>query len=315
MRVVFLGTPDFACPILEALHEAPEVDVVLVISQPDRRRSRGRVTPTPVKERALELGLDVVTPDAVNAPEVLDRLRHLDPDFLVVVAYGQLIGSSILDAFPDRILNVHASLLPAYRGAAPIERALMSGAESTGVSIMQIVRALDAGDVLAAVEVPMDDVMTIGALKEEMAEVGANLLLETLEHFDERNARRFPQDDGAATYAEKLSAEDAALDFRRPARLLVRQVHALADSTGTKFTRGTDRIRVHEAHVEESSTRAPAGTVVRADKTGIAVATSNGLFVIDRLQAPNRKALATRDFLNGYPIKEGERLSSDAMEA
>lgn len=309
MHVVFLGTPTFACTVLDALHEAEDVDIALVVSQPDRPRSRGRVTPTPVKERAQALGYSVITPPSVNAPDVVAQIEACAPDFLIVVAFGQLIGRHLLEAFPGRILNVHASLLPAYRGAAPIERALMSGADETGVSIMRIVRALDAGDVLAADAVPMDDNTTFDALQESMAKCGATLLLDTLRHFPARDAARVAQDDAKATYAEKLTSADSPLDWTRPARLLVRQVHALADGPGAKTRRGEDVLRIHEAHAEADGENARPGTVVRADKNGIAVATGDGLLVIDRLQAPNRKALAARDFLNGDPIRVGECLS------
>lgn len=305
MRVVFLGTPEIAVPALKALIDAEDMEVSLVISQPDRKRSRGKFTPTPVKALALAHGIPVITPESVNAPEIIEQIRQAAPDVLLVIAFGQLIGDALLSAYPNHILNMHASLLPRYRGAAPMQRALMDGQEETGISAMLIEKGLDSGDVLGVERVQVTEETTLASLTAEMAEKAAQLTLRILRDYENALSARIPQDPAEVTIARKITKDDARLDFNAPAAELVHRVQALSDWPGTKFILDQDILKVHRAHVVKGSTSFKPGTVVSATPEGIAIQTGDGIFVIDVLQAPNRKAVSARDFLNGHPVSKG----------
>ncbi len=303
MRVAFFGTPDFALPSLETLVSAEDVDVVLVVSQPDRARSRGKVTPTPVKARALELNLPVATPESVNDEETMDLLEKVHPDLLIVIAYGQKLGHAILDRFPDRILNIHGSRLPRYRGAAPIQRALLDGCKMTGNTIMLIGEGMDTGDILQQSQVEIFEDDDTASLTERMSRDGADLLLDVLRHYPERLQHRISQRSEEATIAAKITKEDGWLRFTDPLFHLMRRFHTVHQAPGARVQFGNDIYKVHGAHGETSAGAASRqmGEIIRADGGGIAIQASDGLFVIDRIQAPNRKQMPVEAFLNGNP--------------
>lgn len=308
-KIIFMGTAGFACPALEALANDPDFDPVLVVSQPDRRRAR-KVSPTPVKALALDLGLEVMSPESVNAPEVLDRFQSLDPDFLIVIAYGQLIGKKILEAFPDRIINIHGSLLPKYRGAAPIQRALLNGEEETGVTAMLVDQGMDSGDILSQAETEIQDQDDLDGLADRLAKMGAKLLLSTLDQFQTHYEDRKAQDHDQATYADKIKKSEAWLDFNQPAQDLVNHVRTLKDWPGAKFKVEGETYKVHQAHVakkEDGKTGKP-GLVLSVGPDSIQVETGEGVLAIDAIQAPSRKAMPVKDFLNGHDFPEGVRL-------
>lgn len=264
-------------------------------------RSRGKTSPTPVKQAALDAGLAVISPESVNKPEVWAQLEEAAPDVLVVIAFGQMIGKHLRETWPGKILNIHGSLLPRYRGAAPIQRALMNGDAKTGLSAMLIEKELDAGDVLATSETPILPEDDLETLYDRLSDMAALLLLETLRSYDELYAKRIPQDPALVTYAEKLTREDALLDFSRSTEELLNQTRTVKFWPGAKFHLEGDWYRVHAAHAEEGTGRA-LGSIVRADRSGLAIQAKDGLFVVDRIQAPNRKAMPVGDFLNGHPL-------------
>ncbi len=313
MRIVFFGSPDFAVSGLRALLEADDMEVLLVISQPDRLRNRNKLSPTPVKAMALDHHIPVLTPEKVNQKEILEKIQEVDPDILVVIAYGQIIGKSLRDAFPDHILNIHGSLLPKYRGAAPIQRALLNGEEKTGVSAMLIRKEMDAGEILAKKEVPIEEDDDLESLSQKMAEAGGQLLLETLRSYDRLLLGKKTQNPDEVTFADKIKKEEGWLDFRQTARALVNQVRTLKDWPGAKFILDGKTYKVHGAHREkedEGNRKEKPGTVLRADSRGLAVKTGDGLFVIDRIQPTNKKAMDIGAFINGYSIPIGSRLES-----
>lgn len=304
LNIVYLGTPGFAVPALQALIDAEDVNIPLVISQPDRKRSRNKWSATPVKELALKHDIPVITPEKINRQATIDQLVEINPDFLVVIAYGQIIGKRILDAFPDRIINIHGSLLPEYRGAAPMQRALLDGKDETGVTSMLIRQEMDAGPMLATAKVKIQDDDDMDSLSNKLAYLGADLLLETLRNFDDLNANRKEQDPELVTYAAKISKEDGYLDFNNEGRVLIDQVRTLKDSPGVKFRLNGVDYKVHAAHLEKRKDGFPNGTLWKSEG-GLAINAKDSSFVIDSIQAPNKKAMATQDFLRGNSLELG----------
>ncbi len=302
LNIVYLGTPGFAVPALQALIDAEDVNIPLVISQPDRKRSRNKWSATPVKELALKHDIPVITPEKINRQATIDQLVEINPDFLVVIAYGQIIGKRILDAFPDRIINIHGSLLPEYRGAAPMQRALLDGKDETGVTSMLIRQEMDAGPMLATAKVKIQDDDDMDSLSNKLAYLGADLLLETLRNFDDLNANRKEQDPELVTYAAKISKEDGYLDFNNEGRVLIDQVRTLKDSPGVKFRLNGVDYKVHAAHLEKRKDGFPNGTLWKSEG-GLAINAKDSSFVIDSIQAPNKKAMATQDFLRGNSLE------------
>ena len=308
MRVVLLGSPAFALPSLQGLIDS-EHEVVAVVTQPDRPAGRGHATVSPpVKELALAHGLTVMQPERVSEPGPVEALRALSPDVLIVAAYGQILRQRLLDVPKRGSLNVHASLLPRWRGATPIAAAIMAGDAVTGVTIMEVVRALDAGPMVAAVEEPISDHDTTGSLEPRLAAKGARLLLEVLEPWARGDLPAVPQDDALATYIPMLKREDARLDWSLPAVDLWRRVRAF-DPWPIAYTtwQGAD-LRILEAWPLPGNSGTELGTVLEAEAlppesgaTGqtFSVQTGEGRLAVLRLQSAGKRAMGGIEFLHG----------------
>jgi len=313
-----MGTPDFAVPTLEALFQS-EHRVLAVVTQPDRPRGRGRKPlPPPVKAAGLAAGVPVLQPADVNSAAALDSFRRLAPDLIVVIAFGQLLGPELLDLPGHGCINVHASLLPKYRGASPISAAILAGESETGVSVMRVIKELDAGDVLAQAATAIGPRMTAGELHDRLAELSAQALVATVDTLARGDAVARPQDHGLATYAPKLSKADGSVDWQQPAEYLDRLVRAvtpwpgaaagLVTASGDKPT----RVRLLDVCVApRGGAGAPGpGTVLRVTDDGIDVATGTGALRITRLQRAGRRPLSAAEFTRGRPVHPGDRFVS-----
>ena len=301
-----MGTPDFALPSLEVLVSSPH-RVVGVVTQPDRPRGRGKkVQPPPVKVRALSLGLPVFQPQRVKEEGFVDLVRGLAPDAVVVVAYGQILPPSILRLPPYGCINLHASLLPRYRGAAPIQRAIMNGEKETGVTTMLMDEGLDTGGILLQRRVPIYEEDTAGKLHDRLAREGAELLLETLDLLARGDLAPRPQDHRLATYAPPLTPEDELIDWRRPARDLYNQVRALNPWPVARTWLEGKVLKVWRAAASPLPPPAEAqpGEVVLSRKE-LVVATGVGCLALLEIQLEGGKRLPAEDFLRGRPIPEG----------
>lgn len=309
MRIVFAGTPDFAVPSLKALI-ADHRDVAAVLTQPDRAAGRGRrVVAGPVADCARGLGIDVLQPESLKDDETLSTLRRIAPDVMVVVAYGMLLRRDVL-ALPEHgCINVHASLLPRWRGAAPIHRAIEAGDTETGISIMQMEAGLDTGPVLAQRGTSITDRDTAGTLHDRLAQLGAELLVETLKSLEAGAVEAVPQDDGLATYAAKITPEDARPDWHRPAIALERQVRAMNPWPVVRARHRGHVLRIWEARVLPYSPDIP-GEVVGVDREGVDIACGEDALRITTLQREGGRRLSAAEFLNGYPIETGDRFES-----
>ncbi len=310
LRVAFAGTPDFAAAALAALLTSPH-EIVGVWTQPDRPAGRGRrLRPSPVKQLALAHEIPVHQPESLRDPQAVAELARLEPDVLVVAAYGLLLPPAVLEIPRRGCLNIHASLLPRWRGAAPIQRAILAGDTESGVTIMQMDEGLDTGDMLLKRAVPIGPRETGGSLHDRLATLGAEAIVEALADPDRLVPE--PQDEAQATYAEKLRKEEAAIDWSKPATEIDRQIRAFNPwpVAQTRLDGGVLRIWAAEP-LDEPAADAP-GTVTAVSRDGIDVATGEGSLRLLRLQPANARAMSVQDLLNGRPdlIREGTKLGN-----
>jgi methionyl-tRNA formyltransferase len=308
-RVVFMGTPEFAVPVLEALANAHDVDVVGVVTQPDRPAGRGRrLAPSPVKRVALEHGLPLSQPRSLHPPEAVAQLAAWEPKVIVVAAFGQILRQHVLDLPPHGCLNVHASLLPRWRGAAPVPAAILAGDEVTGVTIMRMDAGLDTGPILAQQEEPIQPDDTRADLEKRLAQLGAALLVETLPAYLAGDLVPRPQPKEGVTYAGQLCKEDGLLDWSRSAVELDRQVRAFTPWPGAFTSWRGRRLKVLRAVVLSTwRGNAPPGTVV-ALADGAAVATGEGALRLEEVQLAGKRSMDIKAFLCGQRDCVGSQL-------
>ncbi len=311
MRIVFMGTPDFAVGSLQALCESGKHEILAVVTQPDRPKGRGnKLLQTPVKEYALEQGLTVYQPQKVKTPEFVELLHELQPELIVVAAFGQFLSKEILELPKYGCINVHASLLPKYRGAAPIQYAIIKGEKESGVTIMQLDIGMDTGAMLDKVVVPIAENTTMGELHDALREQGAALLLEVIDKIAAGTAVAEPQDDVQATYATLLDRSMEHIDWSKTAQ----EVHNLirgfnpAPSTFTKLPNGKS-LKIWGSKMTDKSSAAAAGTVIETGKHSFFVACGEGVLEITEVQPESKKRMPAQVFLNGRGVQEGDLLA------
>jgi len=298
LRIVFAGTPDFAARHLAALLSS-EHEVIAVYTNPDRPAGRGKkMAAPPVKQLALEHNIPVYQPESFKSDEAKQELADLNADLMVVVAYGMLLPQAVLDTPKLGCINVHGSILPRWRGAAPIQRSIWAGDAETGVTIMQMDIGLDTGDMLKIATLPIEATDTSASMYEKLAELGPEALIDCLVDIAAGKAVPVKQDDELANYAKKLSKEEARINWNDDAAHIERCVRAFNPWPMSHFEAAENSIKVWQSRVAEQTSDKPAGTIVQADKTGIYVATGNGVLVLEQLQVPGKKAMSVQDILN-----------------
>ena len=305
MKIVFMGTPDFAVGALESLVEAGH-DVVAVVTQPDKPKGRGKeMQQTPVKACAVKHNIEVFQPVKIKTPEAEEVLKGYGADLFVVAAFGQILSKEILDMPKYGCVNIHASLLPKYRGAAPIQWAILDGEKETGVTIMQMNEGLDTGDMLTKVVVPIEDTDTGESLFDKLAEAGAKLLIETIPQIEAGTLKPEPQDDSLSTYAKMIKKDMGLIDWKKEAVMLERLVRGMNSwpSAYTHFQGKT--LKVWEAEVETCETEAVPGSVVEVTKNSIKVQTGKDLLVLKQIQLEGKKRMDVAAFLLGYKVDAG----------
>jgi methionyl-tRNA formyltransferase len=302
LKIIFAGTPDFAATILKALLDS-EHEVVAVYTQPDRPAGRGRkLKASPVKVLAQEHGLPVLQPDSLKNPEAQQKVASWNADLMVVVAYGLILPQPVLTTPRLGCVNVHASLLPRWRGAAPIQRAILAGDLQTGITIMQMDQGLDTGDMLYRVTCPIEPGDTAQVLHDKLALLGAQALLDTLPELSNGTIQPQPQDDSLATYAEKLQKSEAELDWNEPAERLAQKVWGL-NSWPVAFTRFDEKsLRIWQAIPLDQHAEGLPGEVIAESREGIDVQTGDGILRLQQLQLPGGKPLSAQQFLNANSL-------------
>ncbi|WP_299693857.1 methionyl-tRNA formyltransferase [uncultured Vibrio sp.] len=298
LRIVFAGTPDFAARHLAALLSS-EHEVIAVYTQPDRPAGRGKkLTASPVKNIALENNIPVYQPENFKSDEAKQQLAELNADIMVVVAYGLLLPQVVLDTPRLGCINVHGSILPRWRGAAPIQRSIWAGDKETGVTIMQMDIGLDTGDMLSIATLPIEATDTSASMYEKLAGLGPDALVDCLANIASGKAIAEKQNDELANYAKKLSKEEARINWSDDATHIERCVRAFNPWPMSHFEAAENSIKVWQSRVADQTSDKPAGTILQADKTGIYIATGQGVLVLEQLQVPGKKAMSVQDILN-----------------
>ncbi|MDN3645970.1 methionyl-tRNA formyltransferase [Pontixanthobacter aestiaquae] len=300
MRIIFMGTPDFAVPTLAALHEAAH-DIVGVYTQPPRPAGRGKkLQPSPVQLKAEELGIEVCCPTSLKTEEAQRQFAALEPDIAVVAAYGMILPQAVLDIPEHGCLNVHASILPRWRGAAPIHRAIMAGDPGTGVTIMQMKAGLDTGPMLATIRTPIED-KTTGELTEELAELGAQLMVGTIRNLSFHQP--VEQDDSEATHAPKIDKAEAKIDWNEPAKMIERKIRGLAPFPGAWFELNGERVKVLKAELIDAS-----GEAATTIDDNLTIACGEKALRPLRIQRAGKPKMDAAEFLRGSPVPSGTQI-------
>lgn len=309
-RIIFFGTPDFAVPALKELAGSRH-RVVAVVTQPDKPRGRGqRLLPTPVKKAAMDLDMDVFQPESVNRTSFYDKMIKMAPDFFAVVAFGQIFSEKLLKIPSKGAINVHASLLPKYRGAAPIQWAMINGEKETGVTTMFMGKKMDAGDILLFLKTTIKPSDTAGTLHDRLADLGAKLLTETLEKLETRKIYPIAQDHTQATYAPMLKKEDSHIDWNQPAEKIELLVRALSPWPGAFTFYGNRRLKIFKTMPVSGEKNAIPGTVLNAFENELRIASAHGgALSILEIQGASGRKMKIEEFLRGNTIPPGIILS------
>lgn len=309
MKVIFMGTPDFSVGTFEALIEAGH-EIVLAVTQPDKPKGRGeKVQYPPVKEAALKHQIPVFQPKRVRAPECIEELRKYDADIMVVIAFGQILPKEILEMTPYGCVNVHASLLPKYRGAAPIQWAVINGEKVSGVTTMQMDEGLDTGDMLMKTEIVLDEKETGGSLHDKLAGAGAELCVQTLEALKDGTAVREPQGESMTEYARMLDKGMGRIDWSKDAKSVECLIRGLNPWPSAYTEWNGKTMKIWEADVADIEEDREPGTVIRVEKDGFCVQTGSGSLKVRSLQIPGKKRMDAGAFLRGYQVDVGMVLS------
>ena len=304
-RIVFMGTPDFAVPALKALVENGH-SVVSVITQPDRKKGRGRkVIPSPVKQTAMDYGLEILQPERVSSAEFCEKIRSRTPDIFVVVAFGQILKKDFLDIPNWGCLNLHASLLPKYRGAAPIHCVILNNEKKTGLTAMRMDEGLDTGPILLQEEVSLLPDETVGQLHDRLARISSDFLLKTLSGLAEGRLEEFPQDDSKATYAAKIDKGMSRIEWDQSAQTISSFIRALDPWPGAFATLGEKNIKLFSSKViDENHTEGIPGRVAGFSDGALEVETRKGVVRIGELQAPGKRRLPAKEFFRGFSLEK-----------
>lgn len=307
MRIVYMGTPEFAVPALKMLIEA-KYDIVLVVTQPDRKGNRGRLIYSPIKKIANENDIEVAQPERIRGNEkFIEYLNKLNPDMIVVAAFGQILPQAVLNIPKYGCINIHGSLLPNLRGAAPMQYAILEGLQETGVTIMRMDAGLDTGDVISSESIKVAG-KNINELSKELAELGAQLLLRTIPEIESGKAIYVKQDESIATNSALITKGDGATDFGGSADEELRKLRAYMDWPSLYSKVGDVTMKFFDAEISEMNDRnAPPGTVIKVDKDYFTINCGEGSLIVKEVQPQGKRRMKTSDFLRGHSIKEGDR--------
>lgn len=310
MRIIFMGTPDFSVPTLQSLIDSKH-QVIAVVTQPDKPKGRGNeMSFPPVKEKALQYEIPIFQPVKVREEPFINTLKELNPDAIVVIAFGQIIPKSILDLPKYGCINIHASLLPKLRGAAPIQWAIINGEEETGITTMFMAEGLDTGDMLLKTVVPIEKEETGGSLHDKLSVIGGDLILETLEQLENGTAIRIKQDDKLSNYVGTLNKSLGNIDFSKPAKEIERLIRGLNPWPSAYTFLNGKMLKIWKASVIEKEYTSQTGVVVEITKDEMIVKTGEGALAFKELQLEGKKRMTTDAFLRGYTIVEGTKFSN-----
>ena len=304
-NIIYMGTPDFSVPALQHLAAQDDFQISLVVTQPDRPKGRGKkLAPSPVKTAALKLGLDVFQPEKLNSKDAKEKLLSLHPDFFVVAAFGQILSQEILDIPKVFPINIHASLLPRYRGASPIQASILNMDKVTGITTMVMAKEMDAGDILLSSTTPISEHDTAQNIHDRLGLIGADLIVETLHAILDNHLEPTPQDHSKATYVKMLKKSDGKIDWNRSSRQICAHINAMTPWPGAFTHLGNRRLKIFKAKASDAHLQQEPGVIFQCDKQGIHVATVKGSLIILELMGTSGKRLKAREFLCGHKIDQ-----------
>ncbi len=308
MKIVFMGTPEFAVPSLSQLYKAKH-ELALVITQMDKPKGRGKKLQfTPVKEKAIEFGIEVFQPINVNSKESIEKLKEINPDLIVVVAYGQILCREILELPKYGCINVHASLLPKYRGAAPINWALINGEVETGVTIMEMEEGLDTGDMIIKSTIPIREDDDYISIHDSLSVLGGELLIEAIDEIIEGISKKIPQDHSQSNYAPMIFKSTGKIDWNKSGYEIKNLVRGLKPWPSAYTDYDGQTIKIHKVRLEDGNYKGELGQILKVSNDGIFVKTIDKILVIEELQFPNKKKMLVKDYLAGNSIDENIKL-------
>ncbi|MGO1650960.1 methionyl-tRNA formyltransferase [Senegalia sp. (in: firmicutes)] len=306
MNIIFMGTPDFSVPALEKLYDE-NYSIDLVITQPDKRKGRGKkMLPTPVKSKALELGINVFQPENINDIEAIEKIKKVNPHLILVVAYGQILKEEILNIPKYGCINIHASLLPKYRGAAPINWVIINGEKETGITTMLMEKGLDTGDMLLKEKINIDDNITAGELHDKLMYIGADLIVKTLEKIDD--LKPIAQDDHLSSYAPMMDKTLGNIDWNEKKENIKNLVRGTNPFPAAYSYYEGNRFKIYDVDIDESIYDGQNGQIIDINSEGIVVKVSNGSIIIKEIQFPGKKKMKVIDYIKGNDLKKGIKL-------
>ncbi len=308
INICFMGNPKFAVRTLDILYKDKDIDVKLVVSSEDKKRSRGKVSPTEIKKYAQDNDIDVVTPKTVNTEEFVNKLKELDIDYIVVVAFGQMIGNVLLEAYPDRIINLHPSKLPEYRGASPMQFSILNGDKITSATTMLIEKGMDSGDILMQKDVEIKDSDDYTSMEEKLGEIGALAIRDTLLNFDSLYEKRIKQDDEKATFCTKITKDMGKINWSESSFDIINKIRAFVEYPVAHFSYEGKNVKVYKAEVLDSYNANPGFVYKANSKEGIVIGTGDGAIRLLKIQFPGKKAMDVKSFLMGNDFKEAINL-------
>ncbi|MGV7220829.1 MAG: methionyl-tRNA formyltransferase [Nitrospinales bacterium] len=310
MKIIFMGTPDFAVPTLEKIHQSPH-ELLAVITQPDKPKGRGRtLQPSPVKSFAIKAGIKVLQPAKASAPETVAEISAMAPDLIIVAAYGQILRENFLSIPKHFCMNLHSSILPKYRGAAPINWAIINGDSETGVTTMKMDKGLDTGDILLIDKTDIKETDDAQTLHDTLANIGASLTLETINQLEKNSLTFIPQDDLQSTYAHKLKKTDGLIDWHQDAKTIRNRIRGLEPWPGAYTFYNGSRMRICKAEIADSMAEDQPGHIVRLSDHGIEMGTASERLIITDLQPEGKKRMSAKNFLMGHNLTVGERFEN-----
>lgn len=304
-RIVFMGTPDFAVQSLELLYKN-NYDIKMVITQKDKRKGRGKkIQYTPVKEKALDLGLEVYQPEDINSPDMINIVKGMAPDFIVVVAFGQILKKEILDVPKYKCINVHASLLPKYRGSAPINWAIINGEKETGITIMEMEKGLDTGDMISKASIPIDTEDDYISMHDKLASLGGELLISTLEDIKTGKAKVTPQDDSLSSYASMIYKNTGKIDWNTSGRDIINLIRGVVPWPGAFTSYKGETLKIYKSELTDRLNKDESGKIVKVSNEGLFINCADSTLIVKELQFPNKKRMQVKDYLKGNTIEVG----------
>lgn len=305
MNIIFAGTPEFSVPALEKLHEAGH-NIDLVITQQDRRKGRGKkLQPTPVKEKALELGLEVFQPSNINSKESLDYIKSFNPDVIVVIAYGQIFKEEVLNLPKYGCINIHASLLPKYRGAAPINWVLINGEDETGVTIMQMEKGLDTGDMYYKKKIAIKNTDDSEDIHDKLSSLGAEAIVESLEDIISGKLKGEKQDDSKSSYSPMIYKETGHIDWNKNAEDIYNLIRGVKPWPGAFSIYEDENMKIHDVEILEEKSNNNPGEIIQVSDSGVKVSSKDKMILIKELQFPNKRRMKVEEYILGNKIEEG----------